>query len=61
MGHDFFKTTQRPRSRGPFRYLEHARKVHKNFLETFEKKFQLKNEEEMKLRMGLKCSDKTSF
>ena len=32
-----------------------------NFLEAFEKSFSLKNEEEIKLKIGLEYSDKTPF
>ena len=42
----------------PFKYLKHVRKVHKKFVEDFEKKV---SSQKMKLKMGLEYSDKTPF
>ena len=35
----FFLQKQKSRLGGPFRYLDHVRKVHRKFLQAFEKKF----------------------
>ena len=51
-----FLLTQKARLRGPFRYLEHVRKVNKNFLEAFEKSWDFEN---MELKIELEYFDKT--
>ena len=53
---------QRSRLGGPFRYLEHVRKIHRKCSRGFWKKsLSSKHEEKTKLKMRLEYSDKSSF
>ena len=55
-----FSLTQISRPGEHFRYLEHVRKVHRKFPRGLWKKFSSRNKEEIKLKIRLEYSDKTS-